>query len=495
LEGEQTLSMQQKLPVWEILAGCGIIFLLTLAVLMALRVGYPYELEWMEGGAVDHIYRILKGDPLYAPPSMDFVPYIYPPVYFYLAAGLSKLTGAGLFPLRLLSILSLTGCLYVIFDFARKESGSMLPGICAAGLFAATFPATGGWFDLGRVDSLYLFLLLFAAWLIRFRPGKAGFLGAGLLLTLAFFTKQTTLIFSIPLLIYAFVHSRKAFPWIAIAFPALSLALYLILNGQYEGWFDYYIRELPGAHPFLWKMAIGFWPVYVLGILPIALLLGIWFLISEKGEKRWFYLAFLLAGLMASWMSMMHGGGYKNNLMPLYAVLAILFPLGVSAFLQDPETGRKLRLWILLAAVFQFGMLIYQPWEWVPTRQDREAGDRLIKRLSQLEGRVWIFGNGYLPRLAGKEPNAQAWAVIDVLRGKKDPVAETLEKEIRASLREARFDYVVMDFPFFTEDLDSSYEKWEKLFEDEAFIPVSGGDFRPMWIYRKRLDHSPERRE
>jgi len=33
-----------------------------------LRVGYPFELEWMEGTIADHVRRILDGQPLYVPP-------------------------------------------------------------------------------------------------------------------------------------------------------------------------------------------------------------------------------------------------------------------------------------------------------------------------------------------------------------------------------------------------------------------------------------------
>jgi hypothetical protein len=43
------------------------------------RLGTPIELEWMEGGSLQMMYRVLSGKPLYAPTSIEFVPYTYTP--------------------------------------------------------------------------------------------------------------------------------------------------------------------------------------------------------------------------------------------------------------------------------------------------------------------------------------------------------------------------------------------------------------------------------
>ena len=48
------------------------LFLLLWAALVSLRVAYPFELEWMEGGMLDHIERVRSGKPLYTPPSREF---------------------------------------------------------------------------------------------------------------------------------------------------------------------------------------------------------------------------------------------------------------------------------------------------------------------------------------------------------------------------------------------------------------------------------------
>src|SRR5690606_23094615 len=54
---------------------------LILAVVFALRVGFPLELEWMEGGSLQQAFRVQQGLPVYGPPSPEFVPFLYPPLY------------------------------------------------------------------------------------------------------------------------------------------------------------------------------------------------------------------------------------------------------------------------------------------------------------------------------------------------------------------------------------------------------------------------------
>jgi len=109
-----------------ILALSALAYLLLFLYLALRRLGYPYELEWMEGGTVDHVRRILSGQRLYVEPSIEFTPFIYTPLYFYTAALLAKVFGVSFFALRLVSFLSSIGCFVIIFQFVRRETRSLL---------------------------------------------------------------------------------------------------------------------------------------------------------------------------------------------------------------------------------------------------------------------------------------------------------------------------------------------------------------------------------
>ena len=130
------------------------------------RIVFPFTLEWMEGGSFVQVSRILAGQSIYMRPSFEFIPQIYPPVYFYLSALVSTLLGNSFLSLRLVSILSTLGILYLIFILVRQGSGSTLAGILASGLFCATYQLSGHWFDIARVDSLALALLLLSIYLL-----------------------------------------------------------------------------------------------------------------------------------------------------------------------------------------------------------------------------------------------------------------------------------------------------------------------------------------
>src|SRR5580693_9114099 len=153
------------------------------------RMHCPFALDQIEGGTVTSVWRIVRGEPLYTPPTLDFVPYLYAPLYFYLAAALSKVIGVGYASLRLISILGTLGSLAVIYALIHGETRSRIAALAGAGLYAACYHPLEGWFDMGRVDSLFVFLLLLAIYCTR----RAPILLAVLVWLVAFQTKQTIL--------------------------------------------------------------------------------------------------------------------------------------------------------------------------------------------------------------------------------------------------------------------------------------------------------------
>src|SRR5437867_9503324 len=84
----------------------GIAYVIAYLAVALLRLRYPFELEWMEGADLGHVERLLRGQPLYGRPSLEFAPFIYPPLYFMAAAWVTKLIGLGFPALRLVSFVA-----------------------------------------------------------------------------------------------------------------------------------------------------------------------------------------------------------------------------------------------------------------------------------------------------------------------------------------------------------------------------------------------------
>ena len=80
----------------------------------------------------------------------------------------SKLTGPGFVPLRLVSLVSSLGTAWIVHLFVRRETGRVVLGAIAAGIFLATWRTSGLYFDVARLDSLFTFLLLASLYQLRF---------------------------------------------------------------------------------------------------------------------------------------------------------------------------------------------------------------------------------------------------------------------------------------------------------------------------------------
>jgi hypothetical protein len=172
------------------------------------RAFHPFELEWMEGGALQHLNRVIEGLPLYPAPSIDFVPYPYPPFYYYLALPFTKLTGASLLTLRLVSQLATLASCLAIFAIVRHESRRWDLGVVCAGLFVATYRVSGAYMDVGRIDSVFVALVLAGIYFLRTRDDVLGLVVAGGFAFLATLTKQTGLAIFGPLMLWCLFFSH-----------------------------------------------------------------------------------------------------------------------------------------------------------------------------------------------------------------------------------------------------------------------------------------------
>src|SRR5262245_26784484 len=117
----------------------GVAYVVTYVAIALMRMGYPFELEWMEGSTLGHVDRLLHGQPLYPKPGIDFTPFIYPPLYFTVASWVAKLVGEGFPALRLVSFVASLGCFALIYAYVRAAGGGRGPALLAGCLFAATF--------------------------------------------------------------------------------------------------------------------------------------------------------------------------------------------------------------------------------------------------------------------------------------------------------------------------------------------------------------------
>lgn len=487
----------------------GVAYIAMFFAIAVFRITYPYELEWLEGSSVNFANTILTGK-LYARPSLEVIACGYTPLYYYLSAAVCAVSGLHITSLRMVSLVSAIGVFILLFQMARRERNSVFAGFLAVSLYAATFEASGAWFDLARLDSFFLFLVLAGVYLLRHHGSTwKGYLAAAVLFTLAFQTKQTTLVIVAPLCIASFlIAPRRAFVLVG-SFALLVAGSVWALNRHYDGWYNYYVFTTPSHHALRWStMLVGFWTEDILPTIPVALAGSLLFLFWRTRRREWsgllFYGSFAAGMGAGAYGSRLYTGGYLNVLMPAYASLALLLAFAAHEALQRigaATSGRRHWAWstaVYALVLLQFAVLVYDPVAQVPTEADREAGRRFITSLGGMPGNVAVPCHEYLVMLAGKKTHASAQNIKDtMLAGPDDPVAKQLLRDVHQALRDKRFSVIVMDEAAMgsmpeSVGIERYYKPVGTIFKDsETFVPVTGAPMRPNLIYIPRSESVP----
>lgn len=465
------------------------------------RLQYPFDLEWIEGGMVDQVQRLVNGESIYVKPGINFVPFLYPPLYFYLSAAASMLLGGGLLPLRLVSFGASLISFIAILLIVRNETKNSWVALLSVGLFAATFRVTGAWLDIARVDSLFLALWLLFIYFARSGESLRSSLLAGIFAALAILTKQTALVLCLPVLVYLFWWNKKhALVTLAVAALIVGTTT-LILEYTSAGWYAYYVFRLLSQQT-EWRpwLFVSFWKDDLLAHLPLALLFVIFFFIGKPkhDQSTLLWWASVLAGALAgTFITRIKVGGYDNVLLPTYAILSILFGLGLEEALKTIQllnTDYKDRLEILIHVIClsQLVILFYNPFAQIPTTADLDNGYKLVELISKVDGDVFIPDHGHLSILAGKQPYAHHSAIWDILRGnQQSPEKELLAEDLEAAIRQQVFDMIILDteWNYCCVEIDQYYTKTgDVAYADNAFLTVTGWKKRPTYIYiAKRL--------
>jgi Dolichyl-phosphate-mannose-protein mannosyltransferase len=473
------------------LAGTGVSLLTYLAVAL-LRMGYPFELEWMEGESVEHVARLLRGQPLYVAPTPDFIPFVYPPLFYAVAAAVAKLTGPGFFAARAVSFVSSMACLLAIYTLVWEETRDRFAAAAATGTFAATFRAGGAWLDLARVDSLFLALFLLGLVAMRRWPSARGYAAAGALFALSSLAKQTALAMCLPMLLFAALTAPRRAAWLASSLVLVAGAATAALLWTSQGWYGYYVFGEPLRFAWARPVFLTFWTDDLLRPLPLAATAAAVTLagLLAPRERSLFWLLATVGMVGGAYRSRLQTGGYENVLLPAYAAVCVVCGLGVAAGLAAARPLAEKRALaesaVYAACLAQLALLAYDPRAAVPRAADRRAGEDVLRTLGRLPGEVFVPYHPYLAGLAGKRTFAHVMPVFDVLRLEL-PEAGPLAERYRAAIRERRFGAIVLDEGsdyFFTPEIEASYVRARDLLADpEAFFPVTGVRTRPQRIY------------
>ena len=243
----------QPAVLWarRVVTGLSLVWVLVIAIVFACRIGFPLELEWMEGGSLQQAWRLQQGLPVYGPPSPEFVPFLYTPLYPAVVALLGLVFPLGYVLARAVSIAAVIATCVALWRVCRVEDKPGAHRWLAVGLFLSGYVFSFRWLDLARADALFLALLIWGLVLLRESEGsiKRAAL-AGLLVALAFWTKQTAAVFVLMSGLAGLLIAPKQI-W-AYAGTIALIDGGGVLLGQWltDGWLWTWIYEMHQSHAF-----------------------------------------------------------------------------------------------------------------------------------------------------------------------------------------------------------------------------------------------------
>ncbi len=457
------------------------------------RVGYSYDLEWMEGGMLIHGLRVMEGKALYVEPTEHFIPYIYPPLYSWMLGGLGEIFGLDYALGRSISLVgTLLGAAALIAALAGERMGVLL-GIGAAGLFLSGYDEAGSFYDLVRTDGVLIGLL---AWsLVAARHGWLR--SAGLLLTAAYLAKHSVAILGLSILFWLWRSTSRAEALRFVRWsvgPALLVTVAVQLSG--DGLFLTYLLGVPSRHPFILDRFIPGTEREIFVAMPLTLGLALitaatWLIRSRKprfsprpiggGLSFWLIQGGMLILLSAVMRG--HHGGYVNVLIPGIWAAALWSALAVGRIREEwPMLPVRLVTSALIAVQLWLGR--WDPAELTPTDEDVAAGEALIERIAAIDGEVLAPQFPWYPVLAGKAPYFHLIALWDI--NHTGGPLDYGTAHIRTAMSEHRWAAIITADSKLEHGFKDNYRRESTIQSGSAMRPVTGWRVRPRYIYVPR---------
>jgi hypothetical protein len=443
----------RKLPI---IATYLLVFIAT-AIFLAVaipKIFFPYEMHWMEGSMLEQVARMLRGMPLYSYPTINYIPWLYEPLYYYVTAAIASLTGLTFQIARLPSVLSTLATVVILFFVVRKETGKAFFGVAAAGLYLAAYGKVEYCYVMARIDPLFNVLLVACFVTLYYSRTSRSIIVGSALLALSYFTKQTALVFAPVIVIYLW----RVRGWKLAAIFLSSLALFIlggvfILDKIYDGWFSFYTIRVPGGKgkTLRWAYAVDgllFFVILRCWLLTVILaLLPVKVFFQKKREDlssaSLFFGIFFATSIIAGFLGILNQGGGHNVLIPAAAACALFLPILVHDFSEK----KKLSTIVLWLIPIQLCFLLANPWKDprnIAMEIDKKNQEEFFRYISALPGEVWIPYHGYMEKYSGKNSYVDMAAVCDVLLV-GDSSSRHLQYQLDTALLYRHWSYIVSD--------------------------------------------------
>lgn len=384
--------------------------LIALGRILVGRIGYPYDVHFVDGSSLLHAHRLLHGLRIY--PKIDahsgFIGNPYPPFLYVVLGALGSVFGLDYATGRVVAIAA-TGIAAALLARDVHLGFQGLPlrwawTLATLGAIAAGFPFTGAWYDAAMTDPLALSLTVVAARMLLSESGAIGWprlLFAAALLTAVVFTKQTYAALSVwPIALLCRSSLKKGLIMTAI-FAASTLFVFFALQWATDGRFFDYVVVQPLHHPFVpRRIADGIGTVFGFApYIPIALGGALILIVKRRASQP----TLLWTGLLAlafpvALIGYAKAAGNENNFMPIVvlAPAAALMTLADASRLVESSRRPALLAAVALLAGAYLQLRSYSAAPFVANDKRRAAAAAVNRFISGLDGDVLIPSRPFL---------------------------------------------------------------------------------------------------
>lgn len=471
----------------------GLYFVCSYLFIVINRITYPFELEWMEGGTLMHIKKLVEGLDIYTSPSIDFIPAIYTPFYYYISKIAVSIWGFNFFSIRMISFISSILILFNIYLITLEIIKDKTFSFIAVSFFIASFNASGSWLDIGRVDSLAYFLLTSGFYMVLKKKLISVAVIAPIIFILAYLTKQNILIFALGAIFFIYYFDKRACIYFTIVFLCGLLITHLLYDIFTDGWFSYYTLTLSNSLETKFNKLFTFWLNDIIKTYPIAILAILFLFLNSKNSHNILpskFLIFLIAFLIISYFPRVKIGGFENALIPAFIGISIYSSISMK-YLFD-ELPLKFQKFLFLTVIIQLLLLYYPIAEHIPSSIDKKTGETLLSELKSIKGNIFFPDHPFYLFLIGKESQAQSMAISDFINSKtKTEYKNKLLKEISNRIKNKYYEALIFDrkdflLRIFEKEIYENYNLVDSNLTGNFFVPVTGGPNKPTFLFLKK---------
>src|SRR6266496_2688153 len=463
------------------------------------------------GPMYEEVYRLLKGQPIYSAPTINYVSLAYNPFFILISAFLAKLLGLSVSGVRLTAILGTLGAGIIIYLALFKETQNKWYGFAGAGIFAGAYFVLDAYYDFANADTWMLFCALLGFFLLNdvASPNKT-FWGI-LFLCLSFWFKQQGLILLIAGLIFITVKLgvKRSIPYWVLAGLIVPVS-YIYLGPKIFGnYFSYFTYQVPSK----WteftidallrfaKHFIRHWPF----LFVFAVYLFTYRLQKRRLDTVWlFCLPFALA---VGFLGVLDPGSENNVFLVSDTWLIITGMLGMSEYLKMmpeeylggkhvPLINRMLngRNEIIIFAILLSAVInIFPPQKAIVPHGAWGDYYDLLNRVCNLKGQVYMPEIGQLPSGCRLEWTAHWVPMEDMVRNpngytSKNPLIANILVEAKNPTSKT---YIITNWPladdpligFLSEDYVLVQDLGDRYASLRGMPGRFGGHTWPRYIY------------